>query len=1133
MLDRKKWYQNRRQRLQRADPNNELDSQHTLLLQVELGLYLLPILDMQDEPVEILWVLLTNHPFIELEDLEPSQHQALARARHLLHFGRYAWLSALEWYSQLPPYWRMFNLKSPDEPAHRIKRMTKVIDREKYYQQALSEPLPFKEYDYNKPQSGEAFHFKGSHGRDISISFEKDLLKAAKNGDNDLSRLPEVSTDERRPIKLTFGELGEFAGWVEKREEVIGDNARKWSTVIGNLIRYRPVQVQGLTHSLGTPNEKPLEIEGLMHIAGMVGSGKTTLANLLAMYGVKRGQWRTTLVVGDTHSAIERADYFNRIFGSDASHPAAVVLMGRTTRESHLRRLVETHPPEDHWGLRWLDTVCPLQGLVSPEQLIELLSPGEEPCNRLFKADDNSPKKQVQCPLFSVCPSREIYRHIPKAQIWITTPGAMAFSRLPVQLDTRRLTYAEMIYHYANLVIFDEIDADQEYFDKVYAPEQWLIDSNNKGSLQSLAQSSAGWFSLARSENKGRQRWHHAFENSIITANHVCGMIETHSSLQKWCDGFSFFSSLILFRDLTKEFLKLQPMAEITETPWGAEEQSSYWKYFWAFQNADKFKPETVSESVRDLFQILREIQNGGSLNGDFTSELCRRWIREVLDEANNGTSVHIPENVLIDLAQKLELAVSASALDFFVYVVSEEYPDDWDESRQRLQRVPNEFLGILPSSPSLSQGFRYTQDNTHAADSPVRKAEPRSLVMFQYKAIGRSLLMNFDNLRTNVGYPGPHVIAMSGTSWMPASATNHFAITPIAVLEPNQRAQTAIQKSEFTVKWVLDEKGNPFQVSGSGDVDTQLRRLAIRLAPHLKATQKELACRVNESDEKENLWKDRQRILLFVNSYAQSRDVAERIASAIPEWSDEVYYLGQGARENDTEEWRPIRAKNIPRSKLETFGLSTEKRVLVAPLAAVGRRHNILNIEGKAAFGAVYFLTRPMSGPGDLSRWTRWLNRLTLQMCHDPDDRRWRLKSGQLPNDLLGKEKRLRSRMSWEWSRIGHYKGYRMLPDNPNNLNDSILNDLAATMAARIIQAAGRLLRDGVPFLAYFVDKAWAPNSFAGNEDTPKTSILVNMIRLLELYNSNPIGKALYGPLYQALSQTHNLIYDSSNWDI
>ena len=52
---------------------------------------------------------------------------------------------------------------------------------------------------------------------------------------------------------------------------------------------------------------------------------------------------------------------------------------------------------------------------------------------------------------------------------------------------------------------------------------------------------------------------------------------------------------------------------------------------------------------------------------------------------------------------------------------------------------------------------------------------------------------------------------------------------------------------------------------------------------------------------------------------------------------------------------------------------------------------YNILNQDGKAAFGAIYFLTRPMPYPADTQSLARELNRRTLDWCQDTQLKAWK----------------------------------------------------------------------------------------------------------------------------------------------
>jgi hypothetical protein len=72
-----------------------------------------------------------------------------------------------------------------------------------------------------------------------------------------------------------------------------------------------------------------------------------------------------------------------------------------------------------------------------------------------------------------------------------------------------------------------------------------------------------------------------------------------------------------------------------------------------------------------------------------------------------------------------------------------------------------------------------------------------------------------------------------------------------------------------------------------------------------------------------------------------------------------------------------------------------------------------------------------------------------------------------------------------------------------------------------RIVQAAGRLVRGGVPFHCYFVDASWAPKSAEAPLGTPRDaaldagndSLLTEIIQLFEEYDTSDIGQSLYEP--------------------
>ncbi len=260
--------------------------------------------------------------------------------------------------------------------------------------------------------------------------------------------------------------------------------------------------------------------------------------------------------------------------------------------------------------------------------------------------------------------------------------------------------------------------------------------------------------------------------------------------------------------------------------------------------------------------------------------------------------------------------------------------------------------------------------------------------------------------------------------------------------------------------------------------------------------------------------WRDRERLLLIVNSYDQAAWAFEELRSN-GKWQTappgEIRYLYRTETGEDE-----VRTDNtVYRSDIEDFA-QTNGKILIAPLQAIGRGYNILNRDGKAAFGAIYFLTRPMPYPADTQALARELNRRTLDWCKDTQFKAW------LEQELIGQALQLRRAAGEYWRKAELRRFYQNLSheDEKGDTTYSERFDLAATTAGQIIQACGRLLRGGVPFHAYFVDAAWGPKNAQDRtrKETSKTSLLTALIEVLQEYIQTDIGQVLYASIVDAL---------------
>lgn len=1147
------WYESLVKKIERADADEEIDDPK-LLVQVELGLRLLEIMELTDEPADVVWPLLSAMPIPDtrLEMLDGQQRRALANARVLLRFGRFAWRDALLWYAKLPCHWRVYLIdetqplqkpaqREPNGPAY-------VTNRLEVYDQRLFQRLTYKRQMLNLAGTGRVtFRTTRQRPRTVTAELDAEMVSAATRRSS-----PQLNGEERprTPIVIEMAELRETAEELDQRTIARRLGAARWTWLLDNVIRLRRVEADG---SLSEPNTAPLRIEDLLNLAGMVGSGKSTLMKLAAARGALSGQWRTTLVVGDTATAVNLADELNRLL-VDGNTPIAVPLLGRTTRHYHLQRLYQstTFRP-DHWGLRWLDTRCALQGVVTPADLkAGPLQPGDEPCERLQAGSPDNPGSLLGCPFFAMCPSRQVYRDIPGAMIWITTPGAMATSRLPLAIDKRQMLLGEVVYHESDLVIFDEVDTIQQWFDNVYATDQWLLDGG-QGMLDVLDIKTTEGLNHGYQISRQGQRWITAERSARQVAEHICSMLRDRMALKEWV-GDRYFTAHRLFYDLARRLSNQSTNGQpaVNQAALG---------HFDRFRTDSMMHPSATngSDALSQLHAIADQVlaRSGSLVNRERVLSMCKAWLETHVSEMSavlqrletdktawlkkrrNGAQRRargrpgiMPDDFEL-LAARLELAIAVAILeemtqitfDGWLYAplfIISQVADDY-----RLHRIPRDLAGVLPTSPTGSLfGFQYLEEAGPEADATEVERIPlrvRRFSTFQYRNVGRWYIQHFADLLDDLGYPGPQVLAMSGTSWLPDSATWHFPVTPKAILEPSEPSQRAIQASQFFFKPVRDGKGEPIFVSGSNNLSQQLALLARQIAGSPTPRYAFLTQELNELEALARTnpaeWQDRVRLLLFVNSYEQVTAVMQAILSQQPGWGDTTFGLIRSTETASSAawQWTQFNGQTFIKNDIEQFG-TTQGKILIAPLQAIGRGYNILNEQNVAAFGSVLFLTRPMPQPFDMQARAQWLNCHVLRRCETGNDDFWQ----NSPSYYL-KAEALRDWAHDEWD--GYDKAQRYQYLSPERKND-----LAASLAGLIIQACGRLLRGGVPFRAFFADAAWAPYTARGTgPDTIETSLLLKMASLLDQYCQNPIGQALYAPLAAALGQMQGVYPQSA----
>ena len=949
-----------------------------------------------------------------------------------------------------------------------------------------------------------------------------------------------------------------------------------------NSIRFRRVDEEENVVEVNVEDEsdQQLSLDGFLHIAGMVGSGKSTLILLLAVYLYRhRSKERTTLVVGDVQSAIKLANQINHWFCDDPERdiPVAVPILGKSQQAKNLDGFTASRDylehqslRQPHWGERWLGTACSLQSLLSSREIqSELngqpLTPGKEPCHSLRKTHKSGVKgKPVRgsygCPFFATCPSKQSYRDLPAANIWITTPGGMAMGGLPRQLDLRPIKVGELVYEQSNIVVFDEVETVSQWFDNVYAQPITLVNGKD-GVFDEVSVPTEEYMRTNRVPPLVTQRWTGAERDSLKVITATLTMLDKglgHKFLRRWVTRGYFTPYILMFR-MSRRLAGLlefdQPSDTEAERTNNLNQTVAIMSCFEELMGSNPLETQSdISEQAERLSNIVRRINSVGesAVNRSIHRD-CVAWIEDFFPDledqllrlkeqvqrqsetfyTENGEPPENDVDDVVSLAYRLQFTLTVYLLDNHTRVVLYEWqnkpPNILGDASWR--RMPSAMMDILPLPVTGKQfGTYYAQSVAKATSTQGNHV----LSLFAYTNIGRRYVLDFHKLLTDLdGRRGPNVLALSGTSYLPDSTQFHLEELPRAVLLPEDRANEAIAQSTFEFAPQYRD-GKPLRISGRPEA--QKKGLFREIARSLVQSDGSLLTTLQDLQElathDSHQWRDRARVLILVNSYQQSRWAADELHRCWPQGRGSIYHLARSHEAEDdtlnTEASADSRSRPLKRSDIEAFA-QMNGQVLVAPLSAIGRGFNILNRHRKAAFGAVYFLTRPYPHPHDTQLIAQELSRRATDWVQDPAFSAWE------EDGVTQRAEALRRIAISYWRSVEQRSYYRtLIDDDERESNEETFGafprkDLAATTVGLIIQAAGRLLRGGVPFKGYFIDAAWAPESAwpdSEDHDTDRTSLLVAMILRLCDYASeqNTVGNALYEPLANALERTEGL---------
>lgn len=1080
------------------------------ILDVELVLTLLHD-HLPGEDPRRAWTILNGHPFPARTRLPLIARRAIALVRLRLPrlLSRSSWERRLRQYTELRhplPCYRLNNTSIV------VENTSLLPERRSHMQAALSTSVP---WERQRARYAPAGRYRFTIDREMHVVGIPSINPSAN------SRVLPPPAAARLPLEVTLAELAETARWMDMvaREDPRGKVARqKWEGRIRDL-ELRLVRDGELIRG------ETLAVDGILHLLGMVGSGKSSLITVLAVWLARRGQ-RVTLVQADVAGMLAQQEIF-AVFASADARVRALPIIGRSSRKNHLNRLhaararslgqpneSDVAQPFDqamqigqllsdkHPGYDLLSTVCALDGLRRDERPIPL---GQEPCTRLYAitekeddeeegvAVDTSPQR-FDCPFMPICPVHRGTRDLLMTNIWLATPASLLVSSPQLPLVEENLRVIELVMRSCDVVLVDEADLVQVQFDDRFAQIETLLGTSS-ALLDRLIHQVDGQIYRPGRPDIGRHRavnrWLAAHRTTQQAADHFLVLLREHGTLRDWLKGVTYFTGLRLFQhvavDLRAAKLPDKPLMDAAErfelnpptsvrVRYAESEVPAAWRHALAAELQNTDTQGALEQLSTWLLEAIPIAQN---LGPQMRGRICLRLLLSLV--------VGVLDHAIQDLVAEWTAAEEVLELD---------------RGTGSLFYGPSSDLArLIPESPTGAVlGFHY-YDPDDTGNGELR--------FLHLVGMGRSLLSHLhDALRDTDGIVGPHVVLTSGTSYAPGSWRYHLHIPPGAVLLTARREQGGKIECFFSPLADPDRPSQRIYISGrkpGPDRHASLRAMVAALAERgwdgRSIFDQEFEILAAKTPHRQN-------ILLVVGSYDEARLVGDMLSDVLGAEPGIQVDVVIGEVDGDHPAPAPGR---LQRSLLSEFG-RRPARFLVAPLQTIERGHNILSQEvpQEAALGSVFFLVRPQPVPGDPNAAVQRLNAWA------------ELRVPQLEGAITAAGQQLRDEADAKWRT--ELSG----TDRPSG--DALL----WTELVMIWQCIGRLLRGGGSARVHFVDGAWAkvaaglsPEPF----ETDETSMLLGFERILTEASeeSTPadrdITAALYGlflPALRAIPEVH-----------
>ena len=353
--------------------------------------------------------LLSNYQLIRPETIGADGHLMQMARRHLFSLASStAWRRLLGLYERAEyERYRFFDIADGgmalrEHPLTGIDRMPIYIDR------LLGDVKLSHKNVVARPKGRYSYTCKPEATGDTTVTGSIRWVTIPDAVPPQTGKIDDIPRKSRRPpIDITLDEL------ISTADEVGEKTGKTHYAAVLRRVKYQGLLMRARGGSTSVADG--LRLDEVVSLVGLVGAGKSVLANMLIVCLAKRGLRAVSLL--NSVSDVMESVVLLREAGISAS---PLVSRGR-----RIERLDEFFDHDDsmlldHSASKYLETACIMDGLSSSDP--EACGYGSTPCRglRSKKGGANS------CPYWDVCPSQAMARESLTSDVVVTTPTGFA-----------------------------------------------------------------------------------------------------------------------------------------------------------------------------------------------------------------------------------------------------------------------------------------------------------------------------------------------------------------------------------------------------------------------------------------------------------------------------------------------------------------------------------------------------------------------------------------------------------------------------------------------------------------------------------------------------------------------------------